>query len=150
MFTLSVLIVAFLSRPVPSKILLAATAPSQVIVGDSLEVRMLVKATVNQPVRLRLDRRLLTDFQLVGISPLPAKVEQQGQFYEFVLPVSDDPQPVTVKFKSTRVGEYAMRAMVMTAPRNQAEWQAKVRVVRQTSPPKPPKGLALIAMALWR
>jgi len=150
MFTLSVLIVAFLSRPVPPKILLAAKAPSQVVVGDSLEVRMLVKAAANQPVRLRLDRRLLADFQLIGISPLPVKVEQRGQFYEFVLPVSHDPQPVTVKFKSTRTGEYAMRAMVVTAPRNQAEWQAKVKVVKQTAPPKPPKGLAVIAMALWR
>jgi hypothetical protein len=80
MFTLSVLIVAFLSRPVPSRVLLAASAPSQVVVGDSLEVRMLVKATANQPVRLRLDRRLLADFQLIGISPLPVKVEQRSQF----------------------------------------------------------------------
>jgi hypothetical protein len=150
MFTLSVLIVAFLSRPVPSRVLLAASAPSQVVVGDSLEVRMLVKASANQPVRLRLDRRLLADFQLIGISPLPVKVEQRSQFYEFVLPVSHDPQPVIVKFKSTRAGEYAMRAMVVTAPKNQAEWQAKVRVVKQTAPPKPPKGLAVIAMALWR
>jgi hypothetical protein len=111
---------------------------------------MLVKASANQPVRLRLDRRLLADFQLIGISPLPMKVEQRGQFYEFVLPVARDPQPVTVKFKSTRAGEYSMRAMVVTAPKNQAEWQAKVRVVKQTAPPKPPKGLAVIAMALWR
>jgi hypothetical protein len=38
----------------------------------------------------------------------------------------------------------------VTAPKNQAEWQAKVKVVKQTVPPKPPKGLAVIAMALWR
>lgn len=150
LFTLSVLLVAFLSRPVPPRILVAATAPSQVLVGDSLEVRMLVKATANKPVRLRLDRRLLSDFQLIGMSPLPSQVKQQGQFYEFVLPVSANPQPITVKFRCTRVGEYAMRATVMTTPKNQAEWQAKVKVVEQTFGSKQPKGLAVIAMALWR
>lgn len=149
-FTLSVLIVAFLSRPVPSKILVAATAPSQVVVGNLLEVRMLVKTSSNQPIRLRLDRRLLTDFQLVGITPLPNQVKQQGQFYEFVLPASLDPQPIAVKFKCARVGEYAMRATVMTAPKNQAEWQTKVKVVKQTTPSRQPKGLSVIAMALWR
>lgn len=150
MFTLSVLLVAFLSRPVPSRILVAATAPSQVVVGDLLEVRMLVKATTNQPVKLRLDRRLLSGFQVVGITPLPSQVKQQGQFYEFVLPVSVDPQPVTVKFKCTRVGEYAIRAIVMTTPENRAEWQTKVKVVKQIPTQKRPKGLTLIAMALWR
>jgi len=150
LFTVSVLLVAFLSRPVPHRVLVAATVPSQVAVGDSLEVRMLVKATANQPVRLRLDRRLLADFQLVGITPLPSQVKPQGQFYEFVIPVSSDPQPVTVKFKCTRVGEYAMRATIMTTPQNQAEWQAKVKVVKQIAPPKQPKGLSLIAMALRR
>lgn len=150
MFTLSVLLVAFLSRPVPPRILVAATAPSKVVVGDSLEVRMLVKADPNQPVKLRLDRRLLSDFQLIGINPLPSQVKQQGQFYEFVLPVSFDPQPITVKFKCTRIGEYAMRATVMTTPKDQAEWQTKVKVVKQSNSPKQPKGLAVIAMALWR
>ncbi|MCX7642346.1 MAG: hypothetical protein N2116_00855 [Armatimonadetes bacterium] len=149
-FTLSVLLVAFLSRPVPPRILVAATAPSQVMVGNSLEVRMLVKTTANQPVRLRLDRRLLSDFQLVGITPLPSQVKQEGRFYEFVLPASIDPQPIIVKFKCTRVGEYAMRATVMTTSENQAEWQTKVRVVEQVAAPKQPKGLAVIAMAFWR
>jgi hypothetical protein len=74
MFTLSVLLVAFLSRPVPPRILIAATAPSQVVVGDLLEVRMLVKANANQPVRLKLDRRLLSDLQLIGMNPLPIQV----------------------------------------------------------------------------
>lgn len=150
LFTFSVLLVAFLSRPVPQKVLVAATAPSQVAIGDLLEVRMLVKTYANQPVRLKLDRRLLSDFQLIGMSPLPSQVTQQGQFYEFVLPVSVDPQPITVKFKCTRVGEYAMRATVMTTPKNQAEWQTKVKVVKQTDVPKQPKGLAVIAMVLWR
>ncbi|MCS7191731.1 MAG: hypothetical protein NZ937_01950 [Armatimonadetes bacterium] len=150
MFTLSVLIVAFLSRPVPPRILVSATAPSKVVVGDSLEVKMLVKATENKPLRLRLDRRLLTDFQLVGINPLPTHVNQIGQFYEFILPSSRDPQPISVVFKCTRAGEYAMRAKIMTATKNWAEWQTKVKVVKQTEPIKPPKGLAILAMRLWR
>lgn len=150
MFTLSVLVIAFLSRPVPPKVLLSAVAPPIVIAGDPLEIRMLVKAASNQPIKLRLDRRLLMTFQLVGISPLPIGVKQYGQLYEFVLPVSSDPQPVTVKFKSTRTGEYAVKAIVMTAQENQAEWQAKVKVVKRGSPTKPTEGLAVIAMALWR
>lgn len=150
MFTLSVLIVAFLSRPFPSKILISATAPSQVIVGNSLEVKMLIKTSMNQPLRLRLDRRLLTNFQLVGINPLPTKVKQIGKFYEFVLPVSSDPQSVSVKFKCNREGVYAMRATIMTAPKNQAEWQTKIKVVKRIETIKSPKGLALLAMIMRR
>ena len=150
LFTLSVLVVAFLSRPVPSRVLIAATAPSQVIVGDFLEVRMLVKAPSNQPIKVRLDRVLMSDFQLVGITPLPIRVQQLGQFYEFMLPVLSDPQPISVKFKSTKVGEYAVKATIVTTPRNKVEWQTKVKVVKQTEPARPAKGLAIIAMALWR
>ncbi len=149
-FTLSVLLIAFLSRPIPSRILVSAMAPSKVTVGDSLEVKMLVKTEANQPLRLRLDRRLLTDFQLVGMNPLPMQIKQMGRFYEFVLPVSSDPQPISVKFKCTRVGEYAMRATIVTAPPNQTEWQTKIKVVKKTDAPKTPKGLAVLAMALWR
>jgi hypothetical protein len=43
-----------------------------------------------------------------------------------------------------------MRATVMTTPKNQVEWQAKVKVVKQNDVPRQPKGLAVIAMALWR
>jgi len=150
MFTLSVLIVAFLSRPVPSRILVSASAPSLAFVGDSLEVKMLVKASTDQPLRLRLDRRLLADFQLIGINPLPIQFKQLGQFYEFVLPVSSNLQPISVKLKCTRAGEYAMGATIMTAPQNQVRWQTKIKVVKQTEPPKPPKGLAILAMSMWR
>ncbi|MCS7263767.1 MAG: hypothetical protein NZ805_02920 [Armatimonadetes bacterium] len=150
MFTLSVLVIAFLSRPVPTRILVSARAPSKAILGDSLEVKMLVKTPSNQPLRLRLDRRLLTDFQLVGMSPLPSQVKQVGRFYEFILPVSSDLQPISVRFKCTRVGEYAMKATIMTAPKNWTEWQTKVKVVERIEQPKTPKGLAMLVMGLWR
>ncbi len=149
-FTFSVLLVAFLSRPVPSRVLVTAMAPSQVVVGNTLEVRLLVRTQPLQPVRLRFDRRLLADFQLVGMNPLPIQVTQQGQFYEFVLPSEQDPQPVAIRLKSTRVGEYAMQVTVLTAPRRKAEWQTKVKVVHRTPTPRSPQGLAVIAMLSWR
>ncbi len=145
-FTFSVLLVAVLSRPVPSRVLLSAVAPSQVALGRTVEVRLLVRSEVGQPIRLRLDRRLLTDFQLVTINPLPSRVNAFGTFYEFVLPTARDPQPVSVRFKSTRVGEYAMQVTVLTAPHRKAEWQAKIKVVKQPPAPRLPKGLRVIAM----
>ncbi len=148
LFTISVLVVAFFSRPSPPHLLVAATAPSQVTVGDTMEVRLLVQSG-HLPIRLRLDRRLLADFQLVGIHPLPSKVTAMGAFYEFILPSLRNPQPITLQFKSTKAGEYAMRAMVLTSPHQKAEWQTKVKVVQQAPALRPPQGLA-VAMARWR
>lgn len=149
MFTLSVLLVAVLSRPTPPRLLLTATAPRQVVLGDLWEMRLLVQSDGRSPVRLRLDRRLLSAFQLVGLDPLPLRVEQQGAWYEFVLPTHTALQPVVVRFKGVRVGDYALRAVVLNA-RAQAEWQTRVAVVKTRPPRQPPQGLGVLALALWR
>ncbi|MFA0736994.1 MAG: hypothetical protein LKKZDAJK_000073 [Candidatus Fervidibacter sp.] len=149
MFTLSVLLLAFLSRPNPTPLLLTASAPHQVIVGDTWEMRLLVQSDGKNPVRLRLDRRLLSAFQLVGLIPLPLQVQSRQDFYEFFLPPRPDPQPIIVRLKSVRTGKYALRAVILT-PQRQAEWQTRIAVVKAQPPRPTPQKLGVLAMALWR
>lgn len=149
-FTLSVALVAFLSRPVPSRLILNVSAPSQAIVGDTIEVRLLVKSENQTPVRLRLDRRTFTAFQLVDIDPQPMRVEQKSEFYDVILPTPKEIQPITVRLKGTQTGEYVMRATVMTTNQDIAEWQAKVVVLKRAPSRHPPRRLGVLAMALWR
>ncbi len=149
-FTLSVALVAFLSRPTPQRLLLGGSAPTQAVVGDTIEVRLLVNSENQTPVRLRLDRRMLAVSQLVGIDPQPTRVEQKPKFYDIILPTRQGVQPVTVRLKSTQAGEYALKVTVMTANQDIAEWQAKVVVLKQAPSRRPPRRLGVLAMALWR
>jgi len=149
MFTISVVLVAFLSRPTSPSLLLTASAPRQVVVGNIWEMRLLVQSDGQNPVRLRLDRRLLSAFQLVGLSPLPLQVRLHRDFYEFLLPSCPDPQPVIVRLKSVRMGQYALRAILLT-PQRQAEWRARIVVVKARPPRPTPQKLGVLAMALWR
>jgi hypothetical protein len=149
MLTLSVIIVAIFSRPTPPRLLLTAVAPRQVVLGDTWEMRLLVQSDRRSPLRLRLDRRLLHAFQLVGLTPLPLQVNRYGDWYEFLLPTRSEPQPVVVRFKSVQLGDYFMRAVVLNT-RTQAEWRGRVRVVKTVPPRQPPKPLGVLAMALRR
>ncbi|MFA0757431.1 MAG: hypothetical protein PVTTEEND_002132 [Candidatus Fervidibacter sp.] len=149
MFTLSVVLIALLSRPTPAPLLLTASAPRQVVIGETWEMRLLVQSDGQNPVRLRLDRRLLSAFQLVGLNPLPLRVQPYRDFYEFFLPPSPEPQPIVVRLKSVRTGKYALRAILLT-PQRQAEWRTRIAVVKANLPRPMPKKLGVLAMALWR
>lgn len=146
MLTISVALVAFLSRPTPSRLLLVATAPKQIVVGDTAEVRLLVQSNPRKPLKIRLDRRLLADFQLIGIDPLPIRFDSHLDFYDLILPMEEETQPVVLRFKGVREGEYIVQVTVMTKPNDATHWKARVVVLKEPPPPSPAKRLSLLAM----